>query len=138
MKFCQRHWDLLRSAIVERGLDHLLAKTGEEVVARTVAAIEHPERERSTFDPLMNAMWLLVNKVADVFGPQGMLLLIQDESDGSDRCPLCFLQVEHDKACQNPRCQSFDLWCGYAADDMLQEAKRLGLILTDSPPAGAA
>ena len=129
MKFCQPHWEKLREAIRVRGLYGLVAKSGEEAMARTVAELETAsagEAQRpSTFDPLMGAHWAIVNNVGDRVG---ILTLMAPNEDGSERCPLCYIQTEHDKACHDPSCGSFDRWVEYAADGALAEATKLGLV----------
>ncbi len=51
MKICQAHWDRLRAAIKERGLEHLVAKDGATAMMHAVTELEGREAEND-FDPL--------------------------------------------------------------------------------------
>lgn len=57
MKFCQPHWDKLKAAIAERGLSHLIAKSGQEAMAREIRALENKQEGPRDYDPLMSAHW---------------------------------------------------------------------------------
>ena len=73
----------------------------------------------------MGAHNAILSRALDVAG----LNLMMPNEDGSERCPLCYMQAEHDAHCKEPGCkQSFETWIGYAADDAKAETVRLGLI----------
>lgn len=55
MKFCQTHWDALRSAIRDRGLYDLVAKSGEAIVNKMAEELKAGAATATTFDPLMGA-----------------------------------------------------------------------------------
>lgn len=79
MKICQLHWDKLRTAIKEKGLDHLGAKTGQDAIRNIVTELEGREAEND-YDPLMSCNWMIMNQSLKVYGFAAM--------DG-DKCPVC-------------------------------------------------
>ena len=56
---------LLKQAIKDRGLDHLIAKSGEEAAQNAVASIEGKE---APFDPLMGASNMIFGHALDAAG----------------------------------------------------------------------
>lgn len=78
MKFCQPHWDALRTAIESRGLGHLIAANGRDAAARLVAELKG-NAEVDDFDPLMSAHNMIVSHAA-IGGPYIMF---------GDYCPVC-------------------------------------------------
>lgn len=126
MKFCQAHWDKLKQAIDDRGLKTFVSQSGEQAVTRAMNELEGAANPKS-FDPLMTAHLAIVGRALEIAG----LHLMVDNEDGTDRCPLCFLQANHDATCKQEGCtHSFEPWIGLAADDMLTHAKELGLVGT--------
>lgn len=96
MKMCQPHWDTMRAAIVDRGLDGLVAKSGEAAVDAQVRQLEEAQRTGSvseqttkeTFDPLMSMHWHFSNEALRCGG----LYLMTQRADGDNDghyCPLC-------------------------------------------------
>ena len=130
LKFCQPHWNKLRTAIDARGLSGLVAQGGENAVARQFDQLQRSQNAeeavtKTNFDPLMGAHWAIVNNAMNLVG----LSLMLPNEDGSERCPLCFIQGEHDANCTKDGCTyKYDTWIEFAARDMLEEAKRLGLV----------
>lgn len=84
MKFCQPHWDALKSAIESRGLGHLIAANGREAHARAVAELKG-EVDVSDFDPLMAAHNRITSQCLDWCG----IGLMMTTADGGHLCPLC-------------------------------------------------
>lgn len=125
MKFCQPHWEKLRRAIDERGLAHLIAKGGEQA-ARNMAAELRQGASIQSFDPLMaahNAIWM---RAMDVAG----LAVMAPNENGTERCPICFLNQAHAAECQGPPCglprdTAFDHWIDRAADMVGTQAAEL-------------
>lgn len=118
MKFCDRHWQLLRAAINKRGLTPL-TKSGEAHVAALA------EKREGPFDPLMGAHNMIVVRVLD---GAGLILLVPNE-DGTEKCPQCFAQATC--TCTRPpeECQrDIDAWTDQVADLALEEATRRGLV----------
>jgi len=121
MKFCVNHWAKLRAAIVERGLDGLIAKSAEEAASRTMAELEAGP-SRTTFDPLMYAHNAILSNVLDLAG----LPVMMDNEDGTDRCPLCYM-ISHCRCGRGDGCE-FNTWIHRAADDARECALELGLV----------
>lgn len=122
MKFCNDHWSKLKTAISDRGLDKLIAKDGAEVIRRS---LDEPE-EKKAFEPLMGAHNCIVSWCMD---RTGLELFVANE-DGSEKCPICYTQKLHDQNCKEQSCtyRVEDITIKGAADDMLAEARRLGLL----------
>jgi hypothetical protein len=125
VKFCQPHWEKLRQAIKDRGLWSFVATSGENAAAKLVASTNQGTRA-SNFDPLMSAHNAIVANVMDNT-PVGMALFSPNE-DGSERCPICFVQADHDANCTLTGCVPFETWIDRAADDARDDAKGLGLM----------
>lgn len=113
MRFCQPHWDALRTAIEKRGMGSFIARSGEEAMAHTVREIDG-ETTVIDFEPLMSAHWALVNLAGSIMGP---LHCMVSNDDGSHRCPVCEIQ-------------SFN-YVDAAADMMLLEAQQRGLLQSE-------
>jgi hypothetical protein len=129
---CQPHWDRLRAAIGERGLSALVADSGEQAVSNFRSQLDHGQTI-DNYDPLMAAQNAIVGNGLQLAG----LELFADEDDGSERCPICFLTRMHDAHCREPACDGspFEGWIDLAADDQVEEWKRLGGNEgTDAPP----
>lgn len=101
MQFCQKHWDDLRAAIDARGLTKFVASSGEELAQKMSAG---------GFDPLMGAHNAICWNALNIGG-----------LDVMGKCPVC-VGVEH-----NPE---WEKCIELAADDVLEEAKKLGLVET--------
>ena len=125
MKFCEDHWNKLRAEIKNLGMGSLVAKSGEEIMAKQIEELTG-SASKSTFDPLMAAHNLIFSQALQT---AGLDLLVQNE-DGTDRCPLCYLQTAHLAACKEPGCTwTYEMtWIPGACGEALEEAKRLGLV----------
>lgn len=124
MRFCDAHWQKTRAAIEARGLTGLVAKNWEEAVGRLVAGAEAGSTA-SSFDPLNMTFNMILSRALERCGLE---LMMQNE-DGSDRCPLCFMNAVHKEGCKVEDCAfTYDSWIDGASDDALAEAKRLGLV----------
>lgn len=110
MKFCMPHWDELRKAISDRGLDHLVAKDGKAAMAMMMDEIKKQDLDSSNFDPLMAAH----NAIAAHAIEQGGLYLLTD-----DYCPLCELK----KHKGNPK-----EWIDGASNECLELARKMKLV----------
>ena len=112
MNICQKHWDRLREALKERGLEKFGAKTSEDAFRNLVTDLEVRGIEND-FDPLMGCN----NMIAiEALGRIGLELLRPDES-GKPPCPICMCCKLHE-----------DWWIYGPADAMLKEAQDKGLI----------
>ena len=118
MKFCQSHWDALRSAIETRGLNHLIAANGREAHARAVADLKG-ESDVSDFDPLMSAHWMIVQRATEVLG----LAIFC-----GDICPVCELLRVTPPPPEGHRYKTNDeYFIDGPADAVLEDARELGI-----------
>lgn len=124
MKFCQPHWDKLKTALVERGLEPLMVKTSEAMHRRMQVELRGDAHPADMFEPLMGAHnAILANALS-----AGGLALMAPKDDGSDWCPICFLKTCE---CGDPACpERFESWVEKAADEQLAQAHALKLIET--------
>ncbi len=79
MKFCQPHWNRLKTAIESRGLGHLIAANGRDAHARAVGELKG-ENTLSDYDPLMSAHWQISSRAIEILG-LGLMT--------GDYCPVC-------------------------------------------------
>lgn len=93
MQMCKHHWSMLRKAIQDRGLSHLIAKDAAQL-------------EKQGGDPLVSANIAIFGNAMMIFGPE----FIQRIGDG---CPICFANLE----CTCPMKNCADRWITYAARD---------------------
>jgi hypothetical protein len=124
----------LRAAVEARGLNALVADTGEEVMGKLASEInEGPSIDN--FDPLMGAHNAILSNAIEMGG----LSVLAGEV-----CPLCWLNEQSKEAwehardvdglqpgdkcpCPDPECtvvfpeepMSYDVWIDRAADDMV-------------------
>jgi hypothetical protein len=110
LKFCETHWETLRRVIRERGLEHLVSQSGQEIGAKVAREIERKSKTFD-FDPLMAAHNMIA---ANALRCGGLYLL------AGDYCPLC----ELDKADVQ---QDAEDWIRFAADGALRVAMENGL-----------
>ncbi len=82
MEICKRHWDALRQAIADRGLEHLGAKSGRDAMRNIITELEGREAEND-FDPLMTAHNMIWNMSLEVCGLELMA------GDEQQQCPIC-------------------------------------------------
>lgn len=117
MQLCADHWDKLREALKERGLDKYISANAEK-------AIEAVKEDRP--DPLAAATFAIYGNALD-FG--GLDLLIPD-AEGAEKCPICYLKqmaiAEGACDCGNPECTpesraaGFERWIQHAANEQLE------------------
>lgn len=86
MKMCKPHWEALREAIRAHGLYELVAKSPEEATKNTVRQLKG---EDAKFDPLMAATNMIYGNAIQAGG----LEILSAKEDGTEHCPICFLQV---------------------------------------------
>jgi hypothetical protein len=119
MKICKQHWQDLRAAIAERGLDRFVSSNGEEAMRKVQLQLQPGESELAKFDPLLNANFAIWNNALSAGGPY----MLASKPDGTSYCPLCEVESHTDIKAQE--------WITHAADEQLQAARNLGLL----PPA---
>lgn len=113
VKLCMTHWELLRIAIDERGLKRFIAKDAASAVQRMKREIEGTAGP-DDYDPLMAANNLIWGNALEICG----LEIMQNNADGSERCPLCWMNEQHKATCKEENCTfTFDIWITRAADD---------------------
>lgn len=151
MKFCQDHWDKLRKAIEDRGLGDLIASDGNVAMKRQVDQLQRANEDKETitlanYDPLMAAMWAIVNNAGEFArragGSSTALYLMTDgpedpiqgysgyEDRTWPRCPICYLNLAHEITCTNPECNlprenGYDWFIDKAADEEQKHAAEL-------------
>lgn len=102
---CQEHWDSLRSAIIDRGMGHLIAKDAEELA------------KGKKFEPLIGAHNAVMFNLVSI---GGVALMLQEG------CPLCFANKMHIQNCKDDNCSfTYDEWIDRAADDALSTYRKL-------------
>ena len=90
----------------------LVAESGEQAAKNLLSEMEG--RTIDNFDPLMAAHnAIMTNAIATA----GLEVMMANE-DGSDRCPLCWMNGKSNDA-GNPVLNVFDEWIERAADDAL-------------------
>lgn len=109
MKFCRPHWDALRKAIDERGLSHLVAKSGDVATERMVREVQGGASP-ADFDPLMSAHWAIAGQYLKDVGLEGM----------GNGCPLCSVGKYDSERVMN--------WIDGASDDALAYARHHSLV----------
>jgi len=121
VKFCEDHWAKLRAAIDARGLFSFVAKGAEGAVARVESELKDGPTA-SNFEPLMGAHNAIVSNVISIAG----LSVLSTNEDGTENCPVCY--VVANCACGKGDGCEFHHWIERAADDVREEAVRLGLL----------
>lgn len=83
MKFCQSHWDQLRNGLKDRGMFHLVAKSGQELFNR----FKKEENNQTTVpDPLMEAHNMIIQRSLQ-YMPH---IIMNNEHDPEGHfCALC-------------------------------------------------
>jgi len=119
MKMCMDHWDELRAAIKERGLDHFVSGSGKELAERTVGALGGDDSV-DVFDPLMSANIMIVGNAMNAAG----FGILGNDKSGNEICPICYGE-KHDP--------DVGKWISYAADGCLEYAQEMGFV-----PSGKA
>lgn len=147
MRFCQPHWDKLRTTIADRGLGDLIATDGETAVAQLTDALERREATPVNFDPLMNAHWAITANAMDLISKTGnspLYLMLPDdvaedpvagygeqyEGRTWPRCPLCYINLAHEVSCTDRRCtldkvNGYDFFIERATDDQVVAWQRI-------------
>ena len=105
MNICQSHWDKLKAALKDRGLENFGAKTGEDAIRVLVTEIEGRSAEND-FNPLLACNNMIWSKGLELMGFAAM-----------NGCPICESVKAHE-----------EWWISGPADAMLQEAIDLGLV----------
>ena len=138
MKFCPDHWQALRDAIKSRGLDALVADSGQKAASNLASELQDGSTI-DNFDPLMGAHNAIVAQAMDIIKErytQNPMMVFADENEHPEwACPICALNWchdEHNRLCTQEGCnwpKEFD-WSDEmvngASDHMLGEWQKLG------------
>lgn len=120
LRMCSAHWEALKKALDDRGLGRFIARDSEALVNRLKSSVG----DKSRFEPLFNAHMAIMTNCMNW---SGMGVVLDPAKEGEkDRCPLCWCLASC--ACGKGIGCSLRNWIEYAADDELEEAKRLGLV----------
>ena len=122
MRICQDHWDKLKAAIKDRGLDHLVAKSGEEAAAMIAMITARLSGDKSQYDPLVDCHWMISRKGLE----EGGLYLMGQKEDGSPYCPICvaLAHLPDDVTLE----EAVAYWIDGPANAALEHCRKLGLV----------
>jgi hypothetical protein len=112
MQMCTEHWNMCRKAVADRGMDGLVAGSGEEAADNVVEA---------RFDPLMSLNW---HFTADAMRCGGLYLMADDPSgaNGGHYCPIC-------EFVKNAKDYDPEWHIGNIADQLRAHARAEGLLV---------
>jgi hypothetical protein len=138
VKFCQDHWNSLRSAIDERGLTALVADSGEKAAANLASELADGQTI-DNYDPLMSAHFAIASNAMGFIANGGgnPLVIMAPPPDHPEwGCPICYLNwvdAEHEQLCADPSCPragepptDFAWMIDRAADDQVEAWKAMG------------
>jgi hypothetical protein len=131
MRMCADHWGMLRAAVDATGLGTLVSEDGEEAMKKMVTGMqEGPTIDN--FDPLVQAHNALLSNVMKLCMENGgqnsvaELMGLSPPGEWCQWCPLCYINEQHEQACEDPDCTfTFDDWCTRAAQEQLTAWKEL-------------
>jgi len=112
MRACNRHWTMLREAIIARGLGAQIAADSDQAVAMAAAG---------KMDPLCHAYLCIALNTVEVLGfdvcsAADAQALVAHQCEV---CPLCFMHQMC--TCARPDCQArIEVWIERAADEQLE------------------
>ncbi len=90
-----------------------------------LAAEMHHGATVDNYDPLMAANFAIWENCMRVVGLEAMAF----NDDGTERCPLCFMNEQHLVECKDPNCsknpKEFDSWIEHATKDQVRVWKEL-------------
>jgi hypothetical protein len=131
--FCEDHWDMLRMEIKGLGLEQFVATDGEMASMQLVDQINKGEITAVNFDPLMGAMYMIVQNTIESIGMR-IMLVPQEE------CPICVLNTMRTEdgacGCGSEDCGAkepgsippFETWLAHAAEGQRDFAIERGWI----------
>lgn len=132
MRFCLPHWDKLRAEVDKQGLGAYVSDSPSRATEQLQRKVDG-EDSLDTFDPLMRAHMAIIAAAISIVG----VTLFLDDDDGTERCPICYMQRLHDESCTNAGCDcSFeDSWItGAVADEVAHLTVLTGNGRTDGGP----
>lgn len=120
MKICEPHWDKLRTAIKDRGIDHLGAKNGKDAVDNVAEELQGGQPD---YDPTMACNMMIWNQALKMGG----LYLMGQKEDGSEYCPICEAIAHMSPPPGMTKEQQERSWIDGPADAALDECRKRGL-----------
>ena len=129
MNVCQKHWNVLREAVKVRGMDHLVAKSGQEAAQAMVDEL-NGTKTLDQWDPLMAMHFNLGGKIMERVGLAALQpgfcygCAIQDSYDSFDNHP--------ELGPRPPEALDFQGWVDSCADAMLKYAREKKLVTEPS------
>jgi hypothetical protein len=147
MKFCQRHWDMMRAAVEARGMTPLVANGGKAAVENLVDELERGP-STDNFDPLMAMHWNIATNLLQKLGQSAGYLMFGGPETPEDpidverldspamkakyrgktwpRCPICYANIAHEFTCREARCtlareDGWDVCIEFSADAVKQQ-----------------
>lgn len=147
MKFCQRHWDMMRAAVEAHGMTPLVAQGGAAAIDNLVDELKAGSTT-DNFDPLMAMHWNIATNLMDKLGQSAGYLMFGGPDDPEDpiditqltdpalrekyqgrtwpRCPICYANIAHEFSCRDTRCtlarvDGWDVCIEMSADGMKQQ-----------------
>lgn len=100
MKFCQNHWDMLRTEVAEQGLTDWIAPDGATAIAQLIDQTKQGTSTPVNYDPLMDAHNMIMTRAIE-----GLGLMVMGPDFG---CPICFLNERRSEdgacTCGHPEC----------------------------------
>ena|SRR3990172_1832585 len=115
---CQVHWNKLRAALAARGIDHLGAKNGQELLENVKTELVGGKPD---YDPLMDCNNMIFSRGLEMGG----LYLMGRKEDGSSYCPICEATT-HQTAYSKEDHEKY--WIDGPADAALAQCRELGLV----------
>lgn len=150
MKFCERHWTMMRAAVEARGMTPLVAENGASAAQNLMDELKHGSNI-DNFDPLMAMHWLTASKLLDELGQSAGYLMFGGPDDPEDpidisqlsnpalrekyrgktwpRCPICYANITHEFTCRETQCMltrenGYDVCIEWSADAIKSELDR--------------
>ena len=150
MRFCQRHWDMMRAAVEARGMSSLVAQGGQAAIENIKDELERGSTT-DNFDPLMAMHWNIATNLMEKLGQSALYLLggpdtpedpidvdqlksaaLKNKYRGKTwpRCPICYANIAHEFSCTDKRCtlaivDGYDACIEWSADAMRQEFDKM-------------
>lgn len=121
MKICQKHWDMLRQAIKDRGLDHFGARNSDEVLENIQEELKGGKAE---YDPLMDCNTMIWSQALKMGGAY----LMEQKADGSAYCPICEALTHQIAEPGKTKDDQERWWINGPADAALTHCQELGLV----------
>lgn len=150
MRFCQRHWDLMRAAVEARGMTPLVSQGGASAAEKMVDELKAGST-LDNFDPLMAMHWNIATNLMEKLGQSALYLMggpdaPEDPIDVTrlksaalilkyrgktwPRCPICYANIAHEFTCTDKRCTlarvgGYDMSIEWSADAIKEQFDKM-------------